>query len=184
MSRKYLNDKWCVRCGKTEPTPYLRDHAEQLLPESNEVGGRLRLNLLDLGCGNGRNWKYLHQTYWLSSIVPIDMVDSTGTRTDHDWGCILGHDLWPVPCASVDIVLANYVFMFLDRKERKQVYEELDRVTCQGSRIMVELYPAKDSHAKTDTSCNRLIHEILRGLGPHWSVLHRVKNRFIARRQV
>jgi len=42
-----MNDRWCVRCGRTDPTPYLRKYARLLL---GKAGNRV----LDLGCGNGK----------------------------------------------------------------------------------------------------------------------------------
>ena len=86
MSRKYLNDKWCVGCGSTEPTPYLRKNIE-LFPEEGSA--------LDIGCGNGRNSEYLRNLGY--KVDSIDMVDDYGTQI------ILGKD--NLPSKKYDILL-------------------------------------------------------------------------------
>ena len=135
MSRAYLNGRWCVRCGRTEATPYLRAHWRKLQvcddPDDEVV--------LDLGCGNMRNTRFMRERGF--RVVPVDMCAEGAEK------CVLGVDALPVPDRSVTIILANYVFMFLNRRELRFLLDEILRVAAPHCRIMVELYPAKDSNA-------------------------------------
>ena len=134
MSRKYVNDKWCVRCGKTTATPYLRKNIGLL-----QTGGKI---VVDVGCGNGRNTIFMREQGF--NVVPLDMCNDLGEDI------ILGKDKFPVEQDSVDIVLCNYVMMFLDSEERDQVITEIRRVSKWGCMIVLELYPAKDSFMVND----------------------------------
>lgn len=127
MSRKYLNDRWCVRCGRKEATPYLRKNVK-LFTESGEV--------LDIGCGNGRNSKYMMELGY--KVDPIDMADDFGIK------CVLGED--PLPDKKYDILMANYILMFLDEDTRLKVMEEMNARAKEGSILMMEMYPAKDGY--------------------------------------
>ena len=63
MSRKYLNDRWCIRCGRSTATPYLRQYAK-LFPSKGRV--------LDIGCGNGRNTRFMEGLGY--KVDPVDMA--------------------------------------------------------------------------------------------------------------
>jgi trans-aconitate methyltransferase len=171
MSRKYVNDKWCVRCGKCDPTPYLKKHWDKHIVPNLRPASPNGTKAIDIGCGNGRN------TEWLRSMgfdtVPFDMVKDYGFQFS------LGNDKFPLFKKSVDLILANYIFMFLDKRERKQVYEELRRVAAYGAIIVVELYPAKDSHAVNDEELEELQEEIMKELNAE--KIHYIKQKFIAR---
>jgi len=130
MSRKYLNERWCVRCGKMDPTPFLKE----MYTKHMKVRVDPSLKVLDIGCGNGRNSKY----FYGADVKPIDMA------TDYGDKCILGKD--KLPGEEYDVILANYVLMFLNEKERKQVIKEIDRHSCEGTRLVLEMYAAKDAH--------------------------------------
>ena len=71
-------------------------------------------------------------------VTPVDMVDDFGVRT------ILGHD--PLPDGPFDVILANYVLMFLDEAERKKVTQQIGKVAGDECIMVVEMYPAKDAH--------------------------------------
>jgi len=135
MSRKYINDKWCVRCGKKTATPYLQKNLELLGKKNSEK------LVIDVGCGNGRNTLFMRNNGF--RVIPLDMCNNLGEDM------ILGKDKFPVADNSVDIILSNYVMMFLDEDERDQVIEEMKRVAKFGCKIVLELYAAKDSFATT-----------------------------------
>ena len=128
MSRKYLNGRWCVRCGKNDPTPYLKKNIK-LFPENGRV--------LDIGCGNGRNSKYMKSLGY--EVDSLDMAGDFGIET------ILGKDPFPVD-GEYDVILANYVLMFLDEDERWVVQREILKHSKPGTILMIEMYPAKDAH--------------------------------------
>ena len=47
---------------------------------------------------------------------------------------------------SIDVILLNYVLMFMEPREIRRLVGEIKRVARGGCRIMVEMYPAKKSH--------------------------------------
>jgi SAM-dependent methyltransferase len=126
MSRKYLNNRWCVRCGKKTPTPYIKDNFK-LLPQKGVV--------LDIGCGNGRNSKFFKDKGY--NVISVDMVN------DYGHSCVLGKD--KIPNYKYDIILANYIFMFLNKKERNNVFKQINNLANDNCYLVIECYPAKDS---------------------------------------
>lgn len=173
MSRKYMNDRWCVRCGRKNACPYLRDNMTKII-KMDETTPDDRL-VVDIGCGNGRNSEYM-ASVGFSNIISLDMADDFGIK------CILGVDPIPVNDKKVDILLCNYSIMFLDHTERKFLYKEIQRVASKDCLIMVELYAAKDSYAKTKEEMIVMLDEILEGLGEGWKKLRyaRKGGKFIA----
>ena len=165
MSRKYVNNRWCVRCGRSDPTPYLRKNVDLLLD------GRKVCTVVDVGCGNCRNSRFMAKKDCL--VCSLDMVDD-------DNPMILGKDRFPLQDNSIDIVLANYIFMFLDKAEREQVLSEIKRVAGPECVIMVEMYAAKDSHATTKEDCLAMQKDIFDSLG--WEKVRYSQERFIARK--
>lgn len=127
MTRKYLNDRWCVRCGRDMPTPYLVANLKHL-PEFGRV--------LDIGCGNGRNSQYLKSLGY--EVDSIDMAGDFGIKT------ILGHD--DLPNNKYDVILANYVLMFLNSEERAKVMNDILDRAAKNCVLMIEMYAAKDAH--------------------------------------
>ena len=164
-----------VRCNTSKPSPYLASHWQLLFRT-----GRLLTNAqpihyaVDIGAGNGRNTKFLMEAGCI--VTPLDAHDGC-PRVIH---VLLGYHELPVPSNNVDIILCQYVLMFLDLPQRKQLYGEIQRIAAHGCSIMVELYPAKASHAPTEAATAKLQREVVGALG--WSIVHQAKNRFIARR--
>jgi len=78
MSRKYLNDRWCIRCGRKTPTPYLA----KVLKLFSKKG-----MVLDIGCGNGRNSVFMTDQGY--NVKSIDMANDFGNKI------ILGKDTLP-----------------------------------------------------------------------------------------
>jgi hypothetical protein len=154
------------------PTPYLKKHWAKLIPATCN---RQELPVMDIGCGNGRNLKFMRQLGCTNSIA-FDMAGDYGHKL------ILGEETFPVLNNSVSVILANYVFMFLDKKERNQVIGEITRMAKPDCRIMIELYPAKDSFAPTEKQCTDLQKELFRQLG--WEKILYSKRRFIATKTV
>ena len=164
-----MNDRWCVRCGKEDGTPYLKNHWEKLFKFTPPQ----LANVVDIGCGNGRNSEFV-KSKGVKNIVSLDMAG--------DYGCKCVFDNSPLPLFSntVDTVLANYSLMFLSRKERKRVVKDIKKSATKHCAIMVELYPAKDSHCKNEDEMVKVQKEIFDNLG--WEKVLYSKGRFIARK--
>jgi hypothetical protein len=79
-----------------------------------------------------------------------------------------------------DLILVNYVFMFLNAIERKILIEDIKKTSSLICRIVVELYPAKDSYIKNDKEMVKMQKEIFNQLG--WRKIKYTKGRFIAQR--
>jgi SAM-dependent methyltransferase len=158
MSRKYLNGKWCVRCGKTTPTPYLSKNLK-LLPEKGKV--------LDIGCGNGRNSRHMMSLGY--KVEPVDMAPPKfGSKI------ILGQE--SLPKKKYDIILANYILMFLNQKERKFVMSEIQERSREGTVLIMEMYPAKDAH---DYDFEKIVAYYLK---KGWEKLRKSKDKCVLRR--
>lgn len=127
MSRKYLNNRWCVRCGRNTATPYLKKNTK-LFP--------VKGNVLDIGCGNGRNSNYMIELGY--NVDSIDMVEDFGIK------CELSKD--PLPYRKYNIILANYILMFLNKINRHKVMKEINERSNKDTILMIEMYPAKDAH--------------------------------------
>lgn len=166
MSRKYLNDKYCVRCNRKDVCPYLRDNYDLV------VKGREKLSVLDVGCGNGRNSEFMKKKG--HNVLSLDMVNDYGAE------CMLGIDKVPAKSNSIDLILCNYLMMFLSAQQRSQLIGEMCRVGSSSCIIMVELYPAKDSYAKTDADMVKMQKEIFDHIG--WNKIRYSKGKFIAQR--
>jgi SAM-dependent methyltransferase len=137
MSRELLNNKYCVRCGKKDPTPYLKKYVH-LFKDADDWENQ---SVVDIGCGNGRNSEFMKQEGF-KNVVSLDM------KPDYGLAMTLGEDKMPVPDKSVNVILANYILMFLNYREFNQVMDEVERIAAPGAIFMYELYAAKDSHCK------------------------------------
>jgi len=129
MSRQYLNDRWCARCDHKKATPYLRQYA-RLFPETPG-------KVLDIGCGNGRNSRFMMDLGY--DVDGIDMAPK-----DFGVKVVLGED--DLPKKKYDIILANFILMFLNKKELRKVNSEILKCSKKGTTMMIEMYPAKDAY--------------------------------------
>ena len=165
-----MNDRWCVRCTKESGTPYLRKVVAGL--KELKPSFVPHYTVLDIGCGNGRNTEYLiEEGFTETNILPLDMCP------DYGYAIKLGKERFPVFNHSVNIVLANYVFMFLSKKELDKTLREIDRVGSMGCRLVVELYPAKDSFTPDNNQLQLLKHHIVGKLKKNWTATHVLKER-------
>ena len=175
MSRKYMNDRWCVRCGRQEATPYLRKHWKKL--EHNPFGSSMSfhdhdIRVVDIGCGNGRNSEFMKEKGF--QVVSLDMGNDYGSN------CLIDGSPLPLFENTVDVILVNFLFMFLKRSERKRIIKDLKKSARGNCTVMVELYPAKDSETKTEKEMIKLQKELFDDFG--WEKVLYSKGRFIAKK--
>ena len=130
------------------------------------------MGVMDIGCGNGRNVKYLRKQGYTNTVA-FDMVN------DYGYKITLGQENFPLLDNSVSVILANYVFMFLNKTERTRVIRELKRVAKTKCTLMVELYPAKDSFTVNEEECEELKQELMDAFG--WQKVLCSKGRFVVR---
>lgn len=168
MTRKKVMGRCQVTCGRDTPSPYLVKQWDNLLDRRLMEGMRA----LDLGCGGGRNTRFLK-----SKGLEVEDIDVCHPDSKHRYN--LGTDIIPVKAGSVDLILLNYVLMFLTEGEMAHLAEEVRRVAKMGCIIVIEMYPAKDSHFRTEDLCEKGILMFKRFLLPYqnWKTIHRVKLR-------
>lgn len=159
--RKYMNERWCVRCHKPDATPFLRDVYEKRIKDCEDC----RKTCVDIGCGNGRNTRWMQARGY--EVIPID--HSSGCDNYRD--VILGESPMPVFSKTVGVVLANFVMMFLKSKQQMQVLKEINRIAADGAWLVLEYYPAKDSYASTKDAIIGMQYDHLKWLIRHgWDI--------------
>ena len=139
MSKEYLNNRWCspytnlYQVRQKRPDSLFKKNIEIFKKKENWKNQII----VDIGCGNGRNSVFMIDNGF-TNINPFDMKPDFGTKI------IIGKDPIPFKDQSVDIVLANYVLMFLSKDELLQVLNEIKRIIVPNGFLMYELYAAKD----------------------------------------
>lgn len=98
-------------------------------------------------------------------VTPVDMVDGYGVEMT------LGVD--SLPDGPYDVILANYVLMFLNAPELTQVLNEVERVCKVGTVFVVEMYPAKEAF---DYDTAKLVGSLERH---EWKKIRQSKDRFV-----
>lgn len=175
MSRKYMNDRWCVRCGRNTETPYLRKNAKLLTADADHGGVAV-----DIGCGNGRNSKFAVDLGY--TVYAFDMAKGQTCCKDliaFD-AIVLGKDALPLNDNCVNLILANYILMFLNKRELMRIMLEMHRISAAGCKMVIELYPAKDSYTPTVEACTTLLNDISKTFSKHgWDVKRKSKDRMI-----
>lgn len=181
MSLTYLNERYCARCNRYAATPYLRDNVK-LFKDDTPIGrsgdwhGWKDKLVLDLGCGNMRNTDFLRQEGFLY-VMPMDMAPGKDGLE-----IVLGEDHLPCSESMADVILTNYIFMFLNPRERKFLCSEINRVAAPHCMLMMELYASKHSFAKTVEETEKMKQQLLRKF-KDWDVIRSSKERFILRKK-
>jgi len=106
------------------------------------------------------------------------MVDDFGEKL------LLGHEVIPLNDGAADIILANYIFMFLDVIEIRELVKEISRIAAVDCRVMVELEAAKQSRTPDEESRDRL-ETLLKALfmANKFSFVKQNNGRFIAEKR-
>jgi len=169
-----------VRLNNKTPSPYLRKHWKQLLPA---FCGPEDCRVVDLGCGNGRNSRFLKsKRFNYPLFVDFYSLDVDPKQYSEAQACRLGKDKLPVHTDRIQVFLANYLFMFLNGKGRRKLIWQIKRLAEEDSRIMVELYASKNSYATTPEDIANLQRELIAEL--NWNIIHEGAGRFIASKSI
>ena len=163
-----------VRCHAVTPSPYLVRWEKPTCRRAVSLSICCDLRAVDLGCGCGRNSEYLRKRGW--HVVAFDKAPGYARAGRLE----LGQEYVPVWDGSADLILLQYLMMFLDAQSRSKLMRDVVRIAGFGARLLVELYPAKDSFTPTQKDCDALQKELLSALGEEWHIRHNVKNRFLA----
>ena len=165
--------RYQVTCGREMPSPYLVKQWDKTLKQRLANGARA----VDLGCGNGRNSKFLR-----SKGLRVEGFDAC--LEEQNKRVVLGKDVVPVKANSVDLILLNYVLMFLSEAEMVQLAGEVGRIAKRGCVVVIEMYPAKDSHDTTNEMCEVAMTMFKRFLlrSQSWEPIHETKMRQILER--
>jgi tellurite methyltransferase len=127
-------------------------------------------SVLDIGCGNGRNSRHMSKLGY--EVESLDMAPP-----DFGVKVILGRGALPNPKKSYDVILANYVLMFLNQKERLRVMSQMHRASKPGTILVMEMYPAKDAHPYNFE--NMVTYYLDKG----WEKLRKSKDKCVLRRE-
>lgn len=108
------------------------------------VGVRADDVVLEIGCGAGRVGRELAPLVrqWIGCDVSTNMLEHARRRLaglpNVELQAIGGHDLRPVPDASIDVVYCTVVFMHLDEWDRWAYVQEAHRVLRPGGRFFCD----------------------------------------------
>jgi ubiquinone/menaquinone biosynthesis C-methylase UbiE len=154
--------------GASEPTPYLKRWASRL-PQV-----RANAQIVDLACGAGRNSEFLRR--YNAIVTSLDM--------EPDYAKAIGWNATdPIPreTYSVDLVLCQYLLMFLADREIAMLLDEINRVTRPGSALVVELQTVKSGRV---VRLHRVIEYLSMGEHYQWRELNRQKMRCILQKEL
>lgn len=187
-----------TRCHTRKPSPYLKKVWPMFVEDAfgtcdghNADNRRLNtaaykqrisdldLRVVDIGGGNGRNILYLQR----KGFTRCTLLDAKG-----DYGVCW--DVWervkdPLPFVDgyADVILLQYVMMFLPDYVRTRLLEQIKRIASAGCFLVCELQwlpTNENSHARTPNDAMILANEIRDQLG--WDIVHDSKYRFVARK--
>ena len=148
-----------------KPTPYLRDFFDRLELSKD-------INILDLAAGNGRNTKFLLDKGY-NNIYCFDRITKPpNSQID----CI---NYWKagtpiVGLPKIDLFLIQYLFCFLDKSIKKNVYKQVNKVANDNAIAIIEVQDTKSAGTIE-------IEEIIE-LFENWEILNQRKKRCILRK--
>lgn len=146
------------RNNNKNPTPYLR----KWVPTLNL---KRHMRVLDLGCGNGRNSKFLKK--YCDSVTSFDFKGDYGTKLD------IINDKIPFR-GKADVILCNYVMCFLMPIERWYLANKIEELSRDKCFLIIEMYNGVNSIPYRITDIIAMFHG--------WIVIHNNKDRCILRK--
>lgn len=166
-----------VRYHKSNPSPFL----VQSLPVIKEsITSRLQNKspvMADLGAGNGRNLVCMMDHLPSLTCMAYDL------RSDHTMvqQLDLSKGRWPINNDSVDLILCQYLLMFMDTDGIKHTLSEINRIASKHCVLVLELFSAKQSHFPNNNLLTRLDDKVeAHLLDSGWDLLHRKQFHILA----
>lgn len=135
---KTHDGKLVVRTNCDEATPFLRSlngHVSAIAQECRRRGNVPKA--VDIGCGNGRNSKYLEG---------IDFsVKSFDQHPDYSGATPLDFSRYPIPLfkRSANVVLLQYVLMFFPTCKRQELITESFDLCGYPGLVVIEMQDVK-----------------------------------------
>jgi len=184
------NGSLVVRTGCKRESPFLRSVLPILTGVAFEKSKNTisyRPTVLDLGCGSGRNGKFLEEAGF--EVLSFDRCPDHGHALD-----LSKEESLPVFTASVDVVLFQFVAMFLDKGTLNMVMHEIHRVASPCCLAVVEVAAVRNcltpTAAEAKALCGRIGCDLLsrgwgiyRGAGMHFlASFHPLPDRFLPTR--
>jgi ubiquinone/menaquinone biosynthesis C-methylase UbiE len=120
-----------VRCNTHKPSPYLVAKLPEMIVELGKYGGELRV--VDIGGGNGRNTEYL-RSYGIPWCTLVDKEGDMGVCHN-----LTGKRRLPFKKEYADIVLLNYVMMFIPKRHHVRILQDIVRIIKPDGFLMVEM---------------------------------------------
>jgi len=144
----------------TDPSEDLMKFTRWLERESGKELLNIKGSVLDLGCGNGRNLIYMHDTYGMRGIgfdISNEAIAqakklSAGKPISYEARSIIGP--LPVEDESQTIALDMMVPHFLNSEERKVLVKEIARTLKLGGYLYFKTFLLDD-----DLNAKRLLRE-------------------------
>jgi SAM-dependent methyltransferase len=135
--------KLVVRTNSNKPTPFLASLSASINRVFHEAQDDHRPTVVDVGCGNGRNSKYMDSRGW--NVLAFDQHADYERSIQWD----LRQPL-PVSPGAAEVVLLQFVLMFLSKTARERLVKQVRTMVAPTGFIVVELYAAKDAVMKQE----------------------------------
>ena len=163
MYKRMVDKRVSVQYTGSKPSPFLVKHHNMMDDE---------YPILDIGCGNMRNTKWLRSKGYL--VFPIDMIRPQCYGSDSVVLKTLPRD--SLPTGYYDGFLLNYVLMFMSNKERTRICKQIDSRARPSAIVFIEMY---ESVSGKSYDLKKIIGEYIdRG----WWVVRKQNNRCILRK--
>jgi len=173
--------------GANGPTPFLRKWGTSIITNLTRPA-----RIVDIGCGDGRNSEYLiNCTPETPFVLALDMQPDYFNALRIPW--FAGKDRIPLAPLNADLVLLQYVLMFLSDEEISHVLTEASVATSVGGYLIVELQDVKSGRKVRINRVEEFM-TTLRDRNPdthsnsvlfgNWVVVRREKNRLLMRKHV
>lgn len=139
------------------------------------------MSVIDLGCGKLRNILYMKEVGF-KNLVGVDVNKYQRTETELSKINFIQQDLLkgvPAPTNYFDIILCNYLLMFIENNYKSDFIKEVNRIAKPKAYFICELNPKKLAHGY-EYSMEDIMQSFI---NLNWEIVNTRKNKFIARKR-